>query len=145
VYSGINYWAHQTYSEDKVNPELLASFYLFDSGSAHSSGIDARGWESLMKFFFQSAVQYQDLDGSIAGDLKAGDDGFWLAKARAGHGSRDAQVNHRGSENREYRVIAFSELTEPSRSWESEDRPYRPRILLILGKRIADAISLLAN
>ena len=140
VYSGINYWAHQTYSEDKVNPELLASFYLFDSGSAHSSGIDARGWESPMQFFFQCAAQYQDLDGSIAGDIKTGDDGFWLAEARAGHGSRDAQVNHWGSENRDYRVIAFSELAEPSRSSAIEDRPYRPRILLILGKRIAEAI-----
>lgn len=86
VYSGINYWAHQTYFEDKINPELLASFYLFDRGSAHSSGIDARGWDSPMQFFFQSAAEYRDLDGSIVGDIATGDDGFWIAEARAGTG-----------------------------------------------------------
>lgn len=43
-------------------------------------------------------------------------------------------------ESCEYRVVAFSELVEPSGSSQGEGPAYRQRILLIVGKLIAEAI-----
>lgn len=144
VYSGINYWAAQRYDgDDELNPELLASFYLFDDGNAHSNGIDARGWDSPMPFFFQNAAQYKELRGSIVGDVQGGPHGFWIGEASAHHGSTDAIVNHWGSENRAYRVIVFSEAADQRRMRQggnSETPPMIPRILLILGRDIAETI-----
>jgi len=144
VYSGISYWAAQRYDgDDETNPELLASFYLFDDGNAHSNGINARGWDSPMPFFFQNAAQYKELRGSIVGDVQAGASGFYIGEARAHHGSTDAIVNHWGSEGRPYRVIVFSEVADEGRmrdASKSETPPLIPRILLILGREIAETI-----
>ena len=144
VYSGINYWAAQSYQGDHdINPELIASFYLFDRGSAHSRGIDARGWDSPMPFFFSNAVTYQEHQGSVVGDFTAGSEGFWIGDAGASDGSSYALVNHWGSENRSYRVIAFSEPVEAReiRGASAPDGvPVRPRIIVILGQQIANDV-----
>jgi len=144
VYSGINYWAAQNYDgDDEVNPELLASFYLFDEGNAHSNGIDARGWDSPGPFFFQNAALYKELPGSIVGDVQAGPHGFWVGEARAHHGSADAIVNHWGSEDRPYRIVVFSEKGEEGTGRDtgnSDSPPLVPRILLVLGREIAEAM-----
>ena len=144
VYSGINYFAAKNYeTDDDLNPELMASFYLFDDGNAHSNGIDARGWDSPQLFFFQHANNYRDLPGSIVGDVQAGPNGFWVGEATAHHGSNDALVNHWGSEDTEYQVLVFFDTGEKRvlRASEcSESPPLVPRILLILKKHIADTI-----
>ena len=144
VYSGINYFAAKNYeTDDDLNPELMASFYLFDDGNAHSNGIDARGWDSPQLFFFQHANNYRDLPGSIVGDVQAGPNGFWVGEATAHHGSNDALVNHWGSENTEYRVLVFFDTGKErvlEDSGDSESPPLVPRILLILKKDIADTI-----
>ena len=143
-YSGINYWAAQSYQgEHDINPELIASFYLFDRGSAHSRGIDARGWDSPATFFFENAATYKNHQGSIVGDFTAGSDGFWIGDAGASDGSSYALVNHWGSENRSYRVIAFSEPVEQKDIRGDsgvQGSPVRPRILLILGQQIASDV-----
>ena len=143
-YSGINYWAAQSYQgEHDINPELIASFYLFDRGSAHSRGMDARGWKSPASFFFENAATYKDHQGSIVGDFTAGADGFWIGDAGASDGSSYALVNHWGSEHRSYRVIAFSEPVEPKDIRGDsgiQGLPVRPRIVLILGQQIASDV-----
>ena len=141
VYSGINYFAAKNYeTDDDLNPELMASFYLFDDGNAHSNGIDARGWDLPQLFFFQHANNYRDLPGSIVGDVQTGSSGFWVGEATAHHGSNDTLVNHWGSENSEYRVLVFFDTGKERLLGDSESPPLVPRVLLILKKHIAETI-----
>ncbi len=148
VYSGINYWAGSHWEEGEPNPELLASLYLFDENNAHAVGFVRSGWAAAERHFFSSAAEYQNLPGSVVGDIQAGDGGFFVGDLFAGPGTNDALVNHWGSEGRKYRVIAFYELVDPSKvtgppvlgADGNQSLPMRPRVVMIVGEKIADEL-----
>jgi len=151
VYAGINYWESGAWADDdQKGPDLLASLYLFDENNAHAVESFKTTRSEAERFFFGFAAQYKDLPGSIVGDVTAGDHGFWIGGKGARNKSDDALVHHWGSENKTYRVVAFSEPidaskilvpasdAEPPRDSGGEPQlPLRPRVLMIIRADIA--------
>ncbi len=154
VYAGINYWESGAWADgDQKGPDLLASVYLFDENNAHAVESFKTTRDEAERFFFGFAAQYKDLPGSIVGDVTAGKHGFWIGGKGAHNKSDDALVHHWGSENKTYRVVAFSEPVEaskmfvrasdgePPRDSDGEpELPLRPRVLMIIRADIATGL-----
>jgi hypothetical protein len=154
VYAGINYWESGVWADgDLKGPDLLASVYLFDENNAHAVESFKTTRSEAERFFFGFASEYRDLPGSIVGDVTAGKHGLWIGGKSAHNKSDDALVHHWGSENKTYRVVAFSEPVEASKMFvrpsENEqprdsdgerELPLRPRVLVVIRVDIAAAL-----
>jgi hypothetical protein len=153
VYSGITYsYSTEEMDEEERIAEHLASAYLFDQDIAFAMTLAQNGWSNPEGLFIQLAMEYRELQGSVAGEFYTGDYGFTVSDESAEPGSADAVVNHWGSDNKSYVVVVFHEPIDASKMYYSSSAgdpvvdangnlktPVRPRVVLIIEKELAVA------
>ena len=151
VYAGVNY----SYSNDELDAqerlaEHLASIYLFDQDIAFAQNLIRTDWSQPEPLFLQHSGIYSKLEGSVAGEIQTGADGFWVSDQSAHSGSKDVFVDHLGSEDKTYVVVVFHEPIDESKMYYSPSAgepvvdsggklktPVRPRIVMIMEKQFA--------
>lgn len=151
VYSGISY----SFSNEEMNSrerigEHLASIYLFDQDIAFAQSLIRSSWHQPEDLFIEHFRAYRHLQGSVAGDIVTGPDGFWISDQSAHPGSRDACINHFGSDNKSYVVVVYHEPIDESKMYYSPSSgepavdadgklktPVRPRLVLIVERQFA--------
>ncbi len=154
VYAGLNY----SYSSDDLDAqellgEHLASVYLFDQDIAFAQSLIQTGWSQPELLFVQHSAIYSQLEGSVAGEVHTGADGFWVSDRSAHPGSKDVCVDHLGSGNKTYVVLVFHEPIDESKMSYSPSAgepvvdadgklktPVRPRIVVIIEKQFATTV-----
>lgn len=154
VYSGISY----SFSNDEMDSrerigEHLASIYLFDQDIALAQSLIRTSWSQPEALFNEHSLAYRHLQGSVAGDITTGPDGFWISDQSAHPGSRDASINHFGSDNKSYTVVVFHEPIDESKMYYSPSSgepevdadgrlktPVRPRLVLIIERQFATKV-----
>lgn len=154
VYAGINYSYSndEMYAQERIG-EHLASLYLFDQDIACAQSLIRTGWSEPESLFFEHSAIYNELVGSVAGEIRTGADGFWVSDRRAHQGSKDVFIDHLGSENKTYVVVVFHEPIDESQMYYSPSAgepavdsdgklktPVRPRVVMIIEQQFAKAV-----
>lgn len=153
MYAGLNYSYsnEETDAQERIG-ENLASLYLFDQDIEYAQALIRAGWEKPESLFVQHSAIYNELEGSIAGEVHTGSDGFWVSDESAHPGSKDVFINHLGSENKTYVVVVFHEPIDESKMYYSPSAgepavdsdgklktPVRPRVVMIIEQQFAKA------
>jgi hypothetical protein len=154
VYAGLNYsYYNDEMDAQEILGEHLASVYLLDEDLEFSQTLLRTAWFQPEHLFAQHSAIYSELEGSVAGEVNTGADGFWVSDQSAHPGSENICVDHLGSGNKTYVVVVFHEPIDESKMRYSPSAgkpavgsdgelktPVRPRIVVIIEKQFAKTV-----